>query len=974
MRRVAIVTGLGVVVVAIVLWARRDDASSTKTPANSATTKVARATLPQARPDPQTLQRASIEGVVTDENKAPIAKAHVCASGSSNDLDPTLLRDLACVNADDAGHYKLENLLPATYRVGASARTYRPDMHYPGGDRKKSALRLAAGQQLAGVDIVLRGGGVEITGVVSDLTGGPIEKARVSLFGNRFRSSAASVMTETAADGTFSLWVAPGAVTVVASAEGYADEQEWTSAPGTIELLLTPESSVSGTVVDAASGEPVANARVSVGGSEWGAEGSTFSDAKGAFRIARLTPGRYTATARTDHGYGKSDGSTLVGLGQNVDGMVVALHPAVRVEGRVIVGPSKQPCENPRLTLADRPKGRWTETRSEVDGRAWAEGVLPGTYSVDVHCEGFRSKEKYESIVVADKDVTGLVWEVEAGAAVTGKVLAKSGAPIEGAAVSARSVGGEARAKGGWAYDVAQPDGTYALEGLRAGTYQLEVTTDKGAPPKEGYKVEVTTGTVQKDLVLVETGTIRGTIVDGEGTPQAGIRASAAVVSGPWMWRDNDNRSDERGAFTIEGLRPGEYRVTAGRTWSDTLRKPGTTDDAEQGERVTVRANQTATVKVVVETQTGVIQGTVTDAAGFPVADAFLSAARESDAAGAQKTAQSQARWSWDDKPVLTGTDGTFKLAKLSPGTYTVRAYRKGGGEAVAEHVALGGTVTLQIKPTGSVSGTVKDAPEEMTVMVRDLATGFSRRESYFRTGGRFAIHDLPKGKLELSVASANGSAEKTIELGEGEQKTGITLELARLLTLTGRIVVQGTTTPVPAVRMMAMRANGGAFTSSDDERGYITDAQGRFTLKNVASGKVTLYGMPKDYRDSKYAALTLVREASGTGTVDLGDLPILAKRVKDGDPVGELGIRFAEEPPGTPPDKGQLAVSWIDPAGPAATSELKVGDVITSVDGIDVTNGNASTYGALVRAPPGTKLSFGTKRGATVIVVLGAP
>jgi protocatechuate 3,4-dioxygenase beta subunit len=976
MKRVAIVAGLAVVALVIAWWIRRDDSSTKPGGAKPATAiKAARATATQARPDPQKLARASIEGVVTDEKTAPLAKARVCASGDSNDLDPELLRDLVCTTADDAGHYKLENLLPATYTVGATARLFRPDVHHPKGDPKRSDVRLAAGQQLTGIDIALRAGGVEITGVVSDLTGGPIEKARVSARGNSYRSSAASMMTETAADGTFTLWVAPGSLAVAASAEGYADEQEWTYAPGKIELLLTPESTVSGTVVDAISGDPIAGARVSVSGSEW-SEGGTFSDDKGAFRVARLTPGRYTATARTDHGFGRSEGSTLVGLGQSVDGVVVKLHAAVRVEGKVIISTTKQPCETPDISLSDSAKGRWTETRSEPDGRVWAEGVLPGKYTVDVSCDGYRSKEKYEPIVVADKDVTGLEWEVDPGATVTGKVLAKSGQPVEGASVSARTVGGEARKKSGWGYDRALPDGTYTLDGLRAGTYKLEVSSEKGAPPKDGYKVEVAdSGVVQKDLVLEETGTLKGTIVDGEGKPLAGIQANARPIAGTMVWRDNDNKSDESGSFTIEGLRPGEYKVTAGRMWMSTLRKPGTTDDAEQGERVTVRANQTAHVKIVVESQTGVIKGTVTDASGFPVADAFLSAARESDAAGAQKTAQNQTRWSWDEKPVLTATDGTFTLTKLSPGNYTVRAYRKGGGEAVAEHVAVGGNAVLQIKPTGSITGTVKGAPEEMTVSARDLATGFSRRETYFRTEGRFAIHDLPKGKFKVSVSSAAGSAEVDLELGEGEQKTGVAITLAQLLTLTGRVVLHGSTTPVPALRMMAMPANGGSFSfSSDDERGYITDEQGRFTLKNIPSGKLTIRGLSKDFRDSEYAMMMTVREVSGTGTVDLGDLPIFKKRVKDGDPVGKLGIRFVEQPPETPPDKREFVISWLDPTGPAAKSELKVGDAITSVDGIDITGGNSSAYGAMIRAAPGTKLSFGTKRGATVIVVLGPP
>ena len=64
---------------------------------------------------------------------------------------------------------------------------------------------------------------------------------------------------------------------------------------------------------------------------------------------------------------------------------------------------------------------------------------------------------------------------------------------------------------------------------------------------------------------------------------------------------------------------------------------------------------------------------------------------------------------------------------------------------------------------------------------------------------------------------------------------------------------------------MMAMPVNGGSFSfSRDDERGYITDEQGRFTLKNVPSGKLTIHGRAKDFRDSEYAMMMTVREVSG--------------------------------------------------------------------------------------------------------------
>jgi protocatechuate 3,4-dioxygenase beta subunit len=609
--------------------------------------------------------------------------------------------------------------------------------------------------------------------------------------------------------------------------------------------------------------------------------------------------------------------------------------------------------------------------------------VLPGTYTVRAGCRGYQSRDKYESITITDKDVTGLVWEVDGGATVRGRVLSKTGEPVESVEIWATTVGGAAREREGWSGDSSARDGTYELAGLRPGTYKLETRSERGLGPKDGYRVEVAEGaTVQKDLVLDDGGTIKGTVVDSDGAPVAGVsintEATAAMM---WSWGGGDHKSDDAGAFQIDTLRPGEYRVSARRSWNHELRKPGTTDDAKQGEKTVVRANQTSVVKLVVESQKGVIKGTVVDTEGKPVADAFVSAARESDAAGSLRTSVQATRWSWDEKPVLTSVEGTFTVTKLSPGSYTVRAYRKGGGEAVAEHVAVGSTTTLQIKATGSITGAARSpdhAPDELNVTLSDPLTGFSRRETFFKTNGQFVIRDLPKGHFRITAAGDSSQKQIELDLAEGEAKTGVVIELDALVTLTGRLVELGTQTPVPGMQMMATLATGGRFmfSSDSDEREHITDDAGRFKIKNAPRGKLVIRGWPKNFDDddNAYGSVSTIRTIEGTGTIDIGDIGVLKKRVKKGDPVGELGVNFAEQPRDTLPDKREMKVSWIDPAGPAAKTDLKVGDIVTTIDGIDVTGGNSSNGWTLMRAPPGTKLVLGLARNAKVEITLAAP
>ncbi|MBA3462699.1 MAG: carboxypeptidase regulatory-like domain-containing protein [Deltaproteobacteria bacterium] len=939
------------------------------------------------RPDPQKQARGSIAGTVRDEAKAPVAGARVCVDPFSNELPDELVRDPICKETDAQGAYKFEELYAAKYVATAGAKSYRPATFHPKGDRKKSSFELAAGEAKTGIDFVLRAGGAELKGTVSDISGGPIAHAQIRVAAGMWGEGATSPMVETDDKGAYSVWVAPGSVRVIASADGYAGSSVMGRAPGTIDVLLTPESGLSGTVVDASTGAPIEGAEVTVQATQWSWEGreSDKTDAQGKFRVRRIPPGRYVAIARTDHGYGRTEGSVLVGLGQQVDGVVVKLFPAARVVGKVMIeGKPPKLCVEGHLSLRDEVNDRWVSATTEPDGTVHADGVLPGTYSPQVWCEGYRAKDKYEPIVVAGKDLVDLTWEVEAGGVVRGKVITKSGAPIEDARVQAQTTGGDVRAKMDWAGDTSQADGSYELVALKPSAYKLEVDTHKAVAPRGGFKVDVPAGgTVQKDLVLEDGGSIKGIVVDEKGKPVDDVTIDARPLSDQFWWRREQIKSAEDGTFVIESTRAGEYRVTARRSWADELRKPGTNDDSEQGEKVTVAVGKTVEVKLVVESQTGTIKGTVVDANGQPVPDAFISSARESDAAGARNSSAHGTRgWGWGDseKPVLTGTDGSFVVTKLSPGKYTLRAYRKGGGEAIAEHVAVGTTsAKLQMKHTGSIAGTAKresgPMPDELKVEIEDLKTGFERTESFYKTNGKYTLHDLPAGHFTITVSAEGGQKKVETDLTEGQAKTGVDVTLEELLEITGRVVDLQTKAPVAGIMVFAKPAIGGdgfSFSWGDEDRSNISDAAGRFTVKRAPKGQLAIQGMAKEYKESEYTWFRSLKTVTKSG--DIGDLPIIKKRIKEGQTAGELGLHFKEQPPEQPPELSMMEVSFVKPGGPCAGLDIKVGDVITSVDGVDVTGGNVMHAWTLMNAPVGTKLTIGLKRGNTISVTLAAP
>ena len=61
----------------------------------------------------------------------------------------------------------------------------------------------------------------------------------------------------------------------------------------------------------------------------------------------------YLATARTAHRYGHADGSTLVGLGEHVEGVAIRVFPAVQLRGKVVIGDAAAPCASAEVSLTD---------------------------------------------------------------------------------------------------------------------------------------------------------------------------------------------------------------------------------------------------------------------------------------------------------------------------------------------------------------------------------------------------------------------------------------------------------------------------------------------------------------------------------------------------------------------------------------------------------------------------------------------
>lgn len=925
------------------------------------------------RLDLRLVDRAAISGRVREADGRGIGGATVCVGSSAPGLDSKEQANRTCTTSAGDGSYRVEGLLPVPQFVHASAAGHVPGQYRAGpGARARTLVTLRAGQETREVDVVLLAGGVELKGVVRDLSGGELEGAQVS---------SGFAHGRTGADGRFTLWVAPGEAYLEAHADGYARGWMMGVAPGmTFEIALTPESVLVGRVVRAEDGAPVAGASVlAVKPMESSAE--AISDTNGNFRIEGLKPGAYRLEAFHDEAYGVGAESAVLGLGETSEPIVIRAHPAYLVEGTVTVAGGES-CEQGWVRITDTAVGS-RAGEVEADGLVRIRGVLPGSYEPQVECDTYVAEPTYAPVAVVDAAIRGLRWQVQPGQAIRGRVVLSGGTGARGLHVGAEPQpdpsAPRAQATRAWSERTAD-DGRFELLGLLPGRYRVSASSNEHPRPEPPLEVELPAGQDLEDILLTlpATGELRGTVKDSEGLAVKGVEVT---LRGEQQELPTTRTLDD-GSFRLKQVPAGSYRVQAVQGWVP-LQAPGTTDDDVQGTAVTIATGEVREVQLVVESQHGRIGGRVVDSAGGPLSDAFVEATRESDSpAAGMGDALRDSRWSFfgAETRKLTDQDGRFELSGLGDGKYTLVAQRRGGGEGSVEHVATGNEVEIKIADAGSIAGTVRiqggGAPEKFEVSLHEPSTGWRSSDRFFRTGGVFRFPEVPRGDYRVIVEAAEGSSSAKTSVGEGG-RAEVQLELLPLLTVRGRVIDAASSQPVPGMEVR-IRARGQVqmFTPYDQTpRGQTSDAEGRFEVEKVAAGPVDAMVLPKDWVENGYGWSSIALELPTTGatSVELPPLRIAKKRRTENEAPGDLGLRLRPSTPGTEPGEAKLIVGSVRPGGPAMRAGLQIGDEIVSVDGQDVTGANGYLFQEMSAVPAGTAVKLGLGRGATIEVVADA-
>jgi protocatechuate 3,4-dioxygenase beta subunit len=961
-----LLVGALVVVVAVgaILWWKRGGHSETAaTNGEGSATAHVRGPRPPAAP-------ATVSGHVARRGGGPIAGATVALAqasfgsklGGGHDQPPLI------ATTDASGAWSTAKVPPGDYTITAAAPGFLP------GTQPK--LAIAPGESKAGIDFQLDAGGTSVHGTVSDVGGGPIGGARVSARPENLRAIAddsTPIVTLAGPDGHYELTLPDGPVVLTASHDDYtsvAHDAEVAGKPLTVDFALVPGGTITGQVVARDTGKPVPGALIDARAPRrrFEANHEALADGDGKFTLRSLPSGAIALEA-SGYGYASSSPTTVeVGIGEQIDGVRVLVDHALSISGRVVDKASHQGLPGAHVaawTMATQSKAEAPDP-TDKDGAFEIVGVKPGSYLLLVMAED-KMPDLGKTVEVTDKDVTGVVVEVSTGATLQGRVDPSAVASIELQPAGEIGIANVMEMiKTTFVHADSDSTGAFVMRHVPEGSFVLVARAKDG--PTGRLPVTVT-GANQTGLVITleQRGSISGRVIDTNGAPVAGTKVMARPTekaSGVSVMVDGLSHGSATtavdGTFKIIGLDAGKYHVEAWDLDELMTRMMIKGKDKKEPETIDVVAgSEHGGVTITVEAHDGVIRGTVLGSDGSATADAWVTAYPAPPEGMPAKYVEYASYNALP--PVLSGADGKFTIEKLRKGKYHLVAEGPRGASHGEQDGKAGDTVTIQLASLGTLSGhaTMRAAPvTSYDLSCRSPAAAIDRHID--AADGAYSLEHLAPGPYQCNVSADAGTASGKVDVPAGAAT--LDLQVVPWASLTGTIVSVLDGRPIAGVAAIALDSNdtGRSMMSAVLGSPPTSDATGRFTIDHVAAGSGSLMVMAKT--GSMQPLATKPYTATQGQQVDLGTIKIVPPRSGD---AGTLGMA-------TDVEDSDLAVTMVQPGGPAANAGIVVGDKITQIQGTSVTDVTPKVAQQLISSgtiAAGQTISLTLARGSTVSV-----
>ncbi len=328
-------------------------------------------------------------------------------------------------------------------------------------------------------------------------------------------------------------------------------------------------------------------------------------------------------------------------------------------------------------------------------------------------------------------------------------------------------------------------------------------------------------------------GEISGQVSDAvSGSAVAGASVTTQPATGAVL-------TDAQGRYTISDVATGSYTVSAAKAGYSTGTVP-----------VSVSRGQTATANLALTPMVtvGTIAGKVTDAgSGQPIAGAAVSTQPATSAA-------------------TTDAQGNYTIANVAAGSYTVTAAKAGyQSNSTGVTVTAGQTVTanLALTPlptTGTIAGQVTDASNGQPLTGAAVSTQPASGAVTTDAQGNYSIANVAPGNYTVTAAKAgyqSGSTGAAVTAGQTVTANLALTPLPTTGTIAGTVTDGGTGQPLA----------GAAVTTQPATSAVTADAQGNYTIANVAPGAYTVTAAKTGYQSG---SVNVTVTAGQTVTADI--------------------------------------------------------------------------------------------------------
>jgi hypothetical protein len=875
----------------------------------------------------------------------------------------------------------------------------------PGKARASTRLVVEAGLRAVSMDLVPEHA-IEVA--VRDEIGHAITGAQVQVTAS---ADPLPVGAVTAADGVARVGrLGVGPWSVSAEARGYETGSGRAAQDGERVSLVLRKLGALAVHVVGEDGAPVGDARVELAGATLWPARSAQSNEAGDVRIGGLGAGTYALRAAVGDRVSPIELGVFLERGEE-KAVTLRLAPGRWVAVRVTDGDAEDadPVGAARVTLAEQGISPFPiEATTDKKGLARLGPIAPGLATLGVRADGFVPRG---AVAVADPPPAETRVPLQRAGVLTGRVVDAQGYPVDGATIEivgtdptgapifddprrstfqaahfdamlggpaplvpagelgvmpgpvpaiphdgsgirfappgpafgAGSMGavGQASLAEPW---VTESDGTFRASPASPGRLRAIVHHPQYVEAQSDLVTLAPGGEAHVDVVMHAGGTLEGRVVDAHDRAVEGARVVVAAMRGSL---ERSTRSASDGTFAFAAL-PEEVSLTA-----------GVDDDDEQPDvRMTVSIPEGGRKELTVHLPEPreALPVTVVDDRDRGVAAAQVSVSSLSAESPLRTTA-------------FTGDRGEASLKRARGVPLRVEVSAPGRAPKVVTTDGTEAELRVALSPAETATGEVVTARGRDAIAGAEvvLTTDLGVRRTRTNAEGDFSLAELAPGAAKLTIRAAGcAPVTRTVTIPDSGGRRAFEIprvELAEEGAVEGE-VDDANGNPVAGARVAKDQVPTWLVVGATPDGMAVTDAKGRFTLKQLPAGTVFLEAYAPDVGRAKTEGIQVV---SGRTT---SRVQITLAKDADADPAskgpaasGSVAVTLGETA-----EPVEVVVVSVVEGSEAERAGLAPGDVVATVDGAAVHSMREAR--AKLSGPVADDVLVGVDRGGKAVML----